>query len=48
MPVKNNPRRPHYSAHSKEKRSKRFLKVYAPYIPFGLIIGLGISILSIY
>jgi hypothetical protein len=34
--------KPHHTTHRKEKRTKRFLKVYAPYIPLLLIVGLGL------
>lgn len=44
MPVKSNTRKKHHSAHPKERRSKHFLKVYAPYIPLLLIVGCGIFI----
>lgn len=33
--------KPHHVGHKNEKRSKRFLKVYAPYIPLLIIVGLG-------
>ncbi len=42
MPVKSTAHRPHHVAHKKEKRTKHFLKVYAPYIPLILIIGCGL------
>lgn len=42
MPVKTKHRKAHHVAHKKEKRSKHFLKVYAPYIPLLLIVASGI------
>lgn len=42
MPLKSKIHRPHHSAHKNERRSKRFLKVYAPYIPLLLIVGCGL------
>lgn len=44
MPVKEKVRRSHHVAHKSEKRSKKFMKVYAPYIPLLLIVGLGFFI----
>lgn len=44
MPVKSKTRKKHHAAHPKEKRSKHFLKVYAPYIPLLLIVGVGLFI----
>ena len=42
MPVKEKSRRSHHVTHKKEKRTKHFLKVYAPYIPLLLIVGCGL------
>lgn len=42
MPVKTPHRRSHHTAHKKEKRTKHFLKVYAPYIPLLIIVGCGL------
>lgn len=44
MPVKTKPRRTHHISHKKEKRTKHFMKVYAPFIPLLLIVGCGIFI----
>lgn len=44
MPLKTNHRRKHHTAHKKEKRTKHFMKVYAPYIPLLLIVGCGLFI----
>lgn len=44
MPVKTKTHRPHHAAHKREKRSKHFLKVYAPYIPLLLIVATGITL----
>jgi Cysteine-rich secretory protein family len=41
MPIKEKVRRSHHVAHKHEKRNKKFLKVYAPYIPMLLIVGCG-------
>jgi uncharacterized protein YkwD len=46
MPVKQPLKKPYHKAHSREKRTKRFLKTYAPYIPLVLIILTGISLLN--
>ncbi len=45
MPLKQ-ARRPHHVTHKKEKRSKHFLKVYAPYIPLLVIVSTGILLVS--
>jgi uncharacterized protein YkwD len=42
MPVKT--KKIHHKPHKHERRSKRFLKVYAPYIPLLLIVGTGFFI----
>jgi uncharacterized protein YkwD len=42
MPLKTSNRQPHHVAHKKEKRTKHFLKVYAPYIPLMVIVGCGL------
>lgn len=42
MPLKIKDNRPHHRAHKNERRSKRFLKVYAPYIPLLVIVGSGL------
>lgn len=42
MPVKNPKRTAHHRTHKNEKRTKRFLKVYAPYIPLLAIVSCGI------
>lgn len=42
MPLKVKDKRPHHVAHKRERRSKRFLKVYAPYIPLLVIVGCGL------
>lgn len=42
MPVKDRSTRRHHVAHRREKRTKKFLKVYAPYIPLLMIVGSGI------
>lgn len=42
MPVKSKANRPHHVAHKRERRSKHFLKVYAPYIPLLLIVSCGL------
>lgn len=42
MPLKTKSRPKHHIAHKKEKRTKHFMKVYAPYIPLLLIVGSGI------
>lgn len=39
--------KPHHRTHKHEKRTKRFLKVYAPYIPLLLIVGAGIFLSSV-
>lgn len=39
--------KPHHTTHKHEKRSKRFLKVYAPYIPLLLIVGAGLFLSSV-
>lgn len=39
--------RPHHQASKHEKRTKRFLKVYAPYIPLLLIVGAGLFLSSV-
>ncbi|MGI9028358.1 MAG: CAP domain-containing protein [Candidatus Saccharimonadales bacterium] len=44
MPLKTKPRQTHHVSHKKEKRTKHFMKVYAPYIPLLLIIGCGFFI----
>lgn len=44
MPVKTKIRRSHHRVRHKERRTKGFLKVYAPYIPLVLIVGLGITL----
>lgn len=44
MPLKSKPSRSHHVTHKKEKRTKHFMKVYAPYIPLLAIIGCGIFI----
>lgn len=45
MPLKSK-NRPHHTTHRKEKRTKRFLKVYAPYIPLLLIVASSLVFLS--
>lgn len=44
MPIKTKHRKPHHVSHKKEKRTRHFMKVYAPYIPLLLIVGCGIFI----
>lgn len=44
MPVKTPSRKTHHTTHKKEKRTKHFLKVYAPYIPLMLIVACGIFV----
>jgi uncharacterized protein YkwD len=44
MPLKQPSRKLHHHSHGREKRSKRFLKVYAPYIPLLLIVGIGLAL----
>ncbi len=44
MPLKSKPSQTHHVTHKKEKRTKHFMKVYAPYIPLLTIIGCGIFI----
>jgi hypothetical protein len=44
MPVKQKAKRSHHIAHKKERRNKRFLKVYAPYIPLVLIMACSIGL----
>lgn len=46
MPLKTSPTRKHHAHHPKERRSKKFLKVYAPYIPLLTLVGLGIAMLQ--
>jgi hypothetical protein len=46
MPLKTKTRRPHHISHKKEKRTKHFMKVYAPYIPLLIIVGCGIILSS--
>lgn len=45
MPLKTKAPR-HHVSHKKEKRTKHFLKVYAPYIPLLVIVGCGIALSS--
>lgn len=42
MPLKTKIHRPHHKTPKKEKRTKNFLKIYAPYIPLLLIVGSGL------
>lgn len=42
MPLKSKSNRTHHVAHRKERRTKRFLKVYAPYIPLLVIVLSGL------
>lgn len=44
MPVKEKSTKQHHVAHRHEKRTKKFLKVYAPYIPLLLVVGCGFFI----
>jgi hypothetical protein len=44
MPVKEKSAKQHHVAHRHERRTKKFLKVYAPYIPLLLIVGCGFFI----
>jgi uncharacterized protein YkwD len=44
MPVKTKIRKTHHQSHKKERRSKHFLKVYAPYIPLLLIVLSGLML----
>lgn len=44
MPLKSKSGKAHHTTHKKEKRSRHFMKVYAPYIPLLLIVGCGIFI----
>lgn len=44
MPVKSPSRPKHHATHKKEKRTKHFLKVYAPYIPLLTIVSCGIML----
>lgn len=46
MPLKAKTGKTHHVAHKKEKRTKHFMKVYAPYIPLLLIVGTGIALAS--
>lgn len=46
MPVKTTNKRTHHVAHPKERRSKKFLKVYAPYIPLLTILVTGVALFS--
>ncbi len=46
MPLKSKTGKSHHVARKKEKRSKHFMKVYAPYIPLLLIVGTTIGIVS--
>lgn len=44
MPLKTKSAKTHHATHRKEKRTRHFMKVYAPYIPLLLIVGCGIFV----
>lgn len=44
MPVKQKPKRVYHKGHHKEKHTKRFVKVYAPYLPLAFIVAIGMFI----
>lgn len=44
MPLKTKVRRSHHKGKTTERHGKKFLKVYAPYLPLVIIVGLGLFI----